>query len=233
MNHAAQPLPPAVILDLDGTVADTLDDITSAVNYALDHQMKPLLERETVRGMIGDGLPTLMSRAGETSEEAMIAFLVRRFKEHYDEHHLDQTVLYDGAAKFLSRCEQEGILLAILSNKPHTYTLLVCDDLLDPWSFGAIVGAHDGLPIKPDPAGALAIADAMGRDPQDIWLVGDSVIDVDTARAAGMRAVAVTWGFQDRDRLQAAQPDHLVDDFEQLGDVILHSGRPSAGPRGA
>ena len=80
-----KPTPPAVILDLDGTVADTLDDITNAINYALDCQMRELLDRDTVRGMIGDGLPTLMSRAGRTTEEDMVASLVRRFQEHYDD----------------------------------------------------------------------------------------------------------------------------------------------------
>ena len=232
MNKAVRRTPPALILDLDGTVADTLDDIAGAVNCALDHAQRALLDRDTVRRMVGDGLATLMSRAGETTNEATVALLVRRFQEHYDENHLANTRLYEGAERFFGRCDGEGILLAILSNKPHEYTLMICDALLDRWSFAAILGARDGLPIKPDPAGALALADIMKRDPVDVLFVGDSVVDVETARAAGMPSVAVTWGFQDRARLQSAGPDHLVDDFDQLWDVILASGVSPAGEAG-
>ena len=228
MNKVARRAPPAVILDLDGTVADTLDDITGAVNYALDHARRAPLDRDTVRRMVGDGLDTLMSRAGETTEEAVIASLVRRFKEHYDENHLANTRLYEGAEWFFARCDQEGVLLAILSNKTHEYTLLICDALLDRRRFAAIMGAHDGLPVKPHPAGALALADAMKRDPAEVFFVGDSVVDVETARAAGMPSVTVTWGFQDRARLRSAGPDYLVDDFDELWDVILASGMPPA-----
>ncbi len=223
-----KPTWPAVILDLDGTVADTLEDITNAVNYALEHQMREPLDRDTVRHLVGEGLPTLMARAGKTSDQTMIAFLVRRFKEHYDDNYLAHTHLYPGAERFLSLCEQEGVVLAILSNKPHEYTLQICDGLLDRWFFGAILGAHDGLPVKPHPAAALALADALKRDPQDILFVGDSVVDIATAKAARMCSVAVTWGFQDRPRLQAAAPHHLVDSFDELWDVVLAGGSPAA-----
>lgn len=233
MSIPANRIPPAIILDLDGTVADTLDDITNAVNYALDHMQGRLLDCDVVRGMIGDGVSTLMSLAGQTDDEAMVAFLVRRFREHYDENYLANTRLYDGAERFFSRCDREGVLPAILSNKPHEYTLLICDELLDRWNFGAILGAHDGLPVKPHPASALALADAMKRDPVDMFFVGDSVVDVTTAKAAGMRSVAVTWGFQDRACLRASDPDYLVNDFEQLWDVIQTSGTsPHAGTGG-
>jgi phosphoglycolate phosphatase len=215
MNNGRVPSParkpPAVIFDLDGTVADTLDDITGAVNYALEHTLREPLHRDAVRPMIGDGLPALMSRAAGTQEPPMVEFLVRRFQEHYDEHHLKTTRLYGDRA---------GMLMAILSNKPHTFTLLICDELLDPWPFAAIMGALEGLPGKPDPAGALSLAEAMKRDPADVFLVGDSAIDVNTAKAAGMRSVAVTWGFRDRDELVAADPDHVVDHPDELARVL-------------
>ncbi|MFH0981137.1 MAG: HAD hydrolase-like protein [Planctomycetota bacterium] len=225
MSGSARGNTPAVILDLDGTMADTLNDITNAVNYALDCQQREPIGPDTVRGLVGDGLAVLMSRAGQTSDEALIAFLVRRFKEHYDEHCLAHTCLYDGAERFLTRCAEAGVLLAILSNKPHLYTLLICDDLLDRWTLTAIMGAHEGLPIKPHPAAALALADAMRREPADVFIVGDSVVDIETARAAGMPSVAVTWGFQDRGHLQNARPDYLVDDFDQLWEVIRTGAR--------
>jgi len=232
MDNTDRPTTRAIIFDLDGTLADTLDDIVNAVNYALDHVQHEPLDHAAVRRMVGDGLPALMSRAGETSDEAMVAFLVRRFQEHYEENYLANTRLFEGADRFLARCDQQGMLLAILSNKPHTYTLLICDELLERWSFGAIVGAHEGLPIKPHPAAALAMADAMKRDPAEMFFVGDSVVDIETARATGMRSVAVTWGFQDRERLRSAGPDHLVDDFDELWEVIRERGMPPAARAG-
>lgn len=240
-NLSFKPPPPAAILDLDGTVADTLDDLTAAVNHALDRWKAPVranrrptqstsrapagdgqrtLDRGTIRELVGDGLPALMSRAGGTRDPAAISDLVRRFKQHYDRHCLAHTRLYPGAERFFAHCHQHGVKLAILSNKPHEFTLMICDRLLSRWPMAAILGAHDGLPLKPDPAPALALADAMKRDPAAVLFVGDSVVDVETARAAGMPSVAVTWGFQDRARLRDAHPDHLVDSFEELWDAI-------------
>jgi phosphoglycolate phosphatase len=222
--------PPAVILDLDGTLADTLEDITAAVNYALEHGMLSPLTPGVVRGMVGDGLSTLIARAADTADPVLIAFLVRRFQEHYDEHCLVHTRLYPGAAEFLTRCDEAGVVPAIVSNKPHEFTLRICDALLEPWFFGAVVGARDGLPGKPHPAAALAVADVLQRRPADMFFVGDSVVDVAAAQAAGMRSIAVTWGFQDRAPLEAAAPDHVVDSFEELWRVV-GAGVVPGGPR--
>ena len=225
-----KPRPPAVILDLDGTVADTLDDLTGAVNFALEHENRETLDRDAVRQMVGDGLPTLMARAGRSSDEAAIAVLVRRFKQHYHENYLANTHLYAGAEQFFARCKDQGVLLAILSNKPHEFTRLICDQLLSSCPIGAIMGAHDGLPIKPDPAAALAAADTLKRNPAEVFLVGDSVVDVETARAASMRSVAVTWGFQDAARLQTAKPDFLAHSFDELWAVVTAETPPRRDP---
>lgn len=218
---SSHPGPPGVIFDLDGTLADTLLDITDAVNVALQSLSLGPLAPARVRPLVGEGLPVLMARASEVSDPSKLTALVRGFREHYREHLLDRTRLYDGIPTVLDRLSEAGCPLAVLSNKPHDATQTICARLLAAWPFRHCLGAGDSRPNKPDAAGALLLADLFNRPPGEVVLVGDSGVDVATAINAGMRPIGVTWGLRDREELQRAGAAALVDQPQQLLDVIL------------
>jgi phosphoglycolate phosphatase len=213
--------PPGVIFDLDGTLADTLGDITDAVNVALQPLGLGPLPPARVRPLVGEGLPVLMARASGVSDPPKLAELVARFRGYYREHLLDRTRLYDGIPEVLDRLCEAGCPLAVLSNKPHDATQTICARLLAAWPFRHCLGAGDSRPNKPDAAGALLLAGFLSRQPGQVFLVGDSGVDVSTARNAGMRAIGVTWGFRDRDELRRAGAFALVDQPPHLLNVIL------------
>jgi len=205
----------AIVFDLDGTLVDSLDDIASALYAAMaDHGLPPPA-RDQVRSWIGAGARTLVERAVEPS---LVDPVFARFRVHYAAAPIVHTAIYAGLAPVLDRFAAAGIRLAVLTNKPQDLTLAICGRVLAPWPFSPIVGARDGVPLKPDPTSALAIARELGIPPDACALVGDAGSDIATARAAGMRPVAVTWGFRPRDELVTAS--FVVDTPNQLNVLV-------------
>jgi phosphoglycolate phosphatase len=208
----------AIIFDLDGTLVDSLEDIASALGGALADAGLARPPVELVRSWIGDGAHSLVRRAvdGRADVDAVLA----AFRERYRAQPIVSTRLYDGIGAALDQLAAPGRSFAVLSNKPHELTRIIADQLLGPWPFAAVFGQRPGLPLKPDPTVALVAAGELGVSPARCAFVGDSAVDVETARAAGMRSVAVAWGFRDRAELEAAQPDVIVDQPRQLAAAI-------------
>jgi phosphoglycolate phosphatase len=205
----------AIVFDLDGTLVDSLDDIANALFAAMADHGLPLPTRDQVRSWIGSGARTLVVRA---VEPALVDPVFARFRVHYAAAPVVHTALYPGLAPVLDRFVAAGARLAVLTNKPHELTVSICDRLLARWPFSPIVGARDGVPLKPDPTTALAIARELGVPPDACALVGDAGTDIATARAAGMRPVGVTWGFRPRtDLVDAAL---VVDTPDELGQLL-------------
>ncbi len=199
----------AVIFDLDGTLVDSLDDIADALGAALADAGLPRPERDVVRGWIGDGARSLVAHAvgGRADVEVVLA----SFRAHYRAAPVVHTHLYAGLGAALDVLAAPGRAFAILSNKPDELTRVVAARLLGAWPFAAVFGQRAGVPLKPDPTAALATADALGVAPARCAFVGDSAVDIATARSAGMRAIAVSWGFRPRAELASAGPDALID----------------------
>jgi phosphoglycolate phosphatase len=212
---------PAVIFDLDGTLADTIQDITAGVNVAIADVGLGPLDPDRVRELAGDGLPALIARTAVGADDETQARLVARFRAHYRDHLLDHTRLFPGITDVLDRLTAMSSLMAVLSNKPHDATQTICRDLLRPWPFIACWGADPNRPHKPDPAAALALAARLGRPPSDVVFVGDTAIDIHTAANASMRAIGVTWGFRRRQELVEAGANVIVDRPDRLVDAIL------------
>jgi len=204
----------AVLFDLDGTLVDSLADIASALTAALaDHGLaRPSLD--TVRTWIGGGARNLVANAIDAARLApdMVDLVLARFRVHYAAAPIVETRLYAGLAPILDELVTADLRLAVLTNKPHDLAVRICAPLLAPWPFGAIVGQRAGIALKPDPGAALAIAADLGVPPEHCAFVGDSAIDLDTARAAGMRGVGVSWGFRPRAELEACTSWLLIDD---------------------
>jgi phosphoglycolate phosphatase len=205
----------AAILDLDGTIVDTLDDLAASVNHALDAVGIPHRPREEVRAFVGEGARRLVERAVGPHQELVEPALAAWWK-HYEAHCLDATRPYPGVPALLAGA---GRPLAVHTNKPGKLARRILEGLGLLPLFAAVVGG-DEAPRKPDPTGTLQILVRLGVAPADAVLVGDSRVDAATARAAGIPFVAVTWGFQTRADLAAAGATVLVDSPGELAPFL-------------
>jgi phosphoglycolate phosphatase len=210
-----------LIFDLDGTLVDSLPGIADSLNRALASLGLPVHSPGTVRGFIGDGARALASRAApQGADELLRTRIEQAFKENYDLTWPHGTAPYPDVPGVLESLQSQGIPLAVLSNKPHAFTTAMVSALFPNISFAAVLGQRSGIPHKPDPTGAFEVAHTLGLPPSACVVIGDSTMDLETARRAGMRAIAVTWGYHDRAALLAAQPDAVIDAPEELFSMI-------------
>lgn len=198
----------AIVFDLDGTLIDSLDDIADALDAALADHGLPAPARADVSHWVGYGADHLVRCAVPAPER--VPDVLAAFRRHYAAVPVRHTRLYPGIAAALDTLAP-GHVLAVLSNKPHELTLTIARALLAPWPFAVIAGDRAGRPRKPNPGAALAVLSDLGATPATSALVGDSEVDIQTARAAGMTSIAVAWGLRDLSVLRAAAPDYLVD----------------------
>jgi phosphoglycolate phosphatase len=193
----------AVIFDLDGTLADTLEDIADAMNRVLRREGLPGYDYAAYRYLIGKGMRNLVTQAlpaddrtDETIERCLAELLA-----DYAQRYLVKTRLYDGVAELLTGLRGAGIRLAVLSNKVDEFTRGIVDGLTHPGTFDVVMGARPGVPLKPDPSAALLVGAELGTPPEAIAYLGDSGVDMRTALAAGMLPVGASWGFRTKDEL--------------------------------
>ena len=211
----------ALIFDLDGTLVESLPGIAASLNRALARHGLPTHGDAAVRGFIGDGARMLVTRAMAPGEAARyLDHVLSSFAEEYAASWQQGTHPYDGITALLEDLRARGIPLAVLSNKPHAFTTEIVEKLFPEHTFAVVLGNREGLPHKPDPAGALEIAATLGIAPENCVLIGDSTMDLDTARNAGMPSIAVTWGYHDRERLLGA--DRIAEDMPQLTAMLAH-----------
>jgi phosphoglycolate phosphatase len=209
----------AVLFDLDGTLLDTLEDLADSANAALQGLGFAPHPTESYRSFIGDGVENLIRRAlppeGRTS--ATVARGVERMRGEYGRRWADRTRPYPGIPELLDGLTAHGIPMAVLSNKQDDFTRQCVAKLLPRWHFDAVQGATAGLPRKPDPSGALAVAARLGQGPAEVLYLGDTNTDMQTAVAAGMFPVGALWGFRTAEELSASGAAALA---RTPGDVL-------------
>lgn len=204
-----------VIFDLDGTLADSLKDIAAALNHVLGELVLPRFSDAEVERMVGDGARMLIRRAlgpRVELEERVLAAFQARYLEALSVH----TRAYDGVDALLDALEARGVPTGVLSNKPHAATVELVRALFPRHPFTRVLGTREERLKKPDPSGALEIAAAMALAPAEILFVGDTPVDVETARRAGMISVGALWGMRTREELEAADVRHLIAAPDQL-----------------
>jgi phosphoglycolate phosphatase len=211
-----------VIFDLDGTLIDSRLDLVHSVNAALRHIGRPALPDDVIASYVGDGAPVLIQRAlgGETVDEAVVRQGLQFFLSYYREHKLDHTTVYAGINKALGQI-QNGVSrrMAVLTNKPVVPSRAIVDALgLAPF-FQQVYGGNSFATKKPDPEGARKLLEESGVRPEETVIVGDSHVDVETGRNAGLWTVGVTYGFAPH-TLKTAPPDVLVDSPQELMEVF-------------
>lgn len=192
----------AAIFDLDGTLVNSLPGIADGLNSALAAEGLSTHPPDLVERFIGNGSRMLVRRGiGGEPPETLVDKIHESFLSFYSKSLISGTHLYPGIRTMLESLHLDGMPMAVCSNKPHQYTVAIMTEMFSwiPWIM--VLGQKTSVPIKPDPAGALSIARAMQIPTSDIAFVGDSTVDFETARAAGMHSVLVEWGFSSREKL--------------------------------
>ena len=213
-----------LIFDLDGTLVDSRDDLANSINAMLRHFHKNELPHEVIASYIGDGAPMLVRRSlGDPDDENFVQDALLYFMAWYREHKLDHTYVYEGIMESLEaiRKSRDGqpLKMAVLSNKPVGPSRAIVDALgLGPYFF-QVYGGNSFHTKKPDPAGVQALLEESGAFPEETIIIGDSNIDILTARNAGIYSVGVTYGLAPH-TLEDAPPDVLIDHPKELALVL-------------
>jgi phosphoglycolate phosphatase len=210
-----------LVFDLDGTLIDSRQDLANAVNATRAHMGKESLSNERVYSYVGNGAPVLIRRAmGEQATEAELQEALEFFLEYYREHDLDNTALYPGVKEALDRLRDAGKRMAVLTNKPVNMSRNIVKGLGVAGHFLQVYGGNSFEFKKPNPIGIEVLMRDTATDRARTMMVGDSSVDVQTARNAGVQCCGVTYGFQP-ETLSDPAPDLLVDRMEQLADWVL------------
>jgi len=214
-----------LIFDLDGTLVDSKLDLAQAVNATRSHMGMSPLENERVYSYVGNGAPVLIRRAmGARATEAEVQEALEFFLEYYREHYLDFTTLYPGVKEVLDRLRDGGKRMAVLTNKPVRISRAILDGLGVGGYFFQVYGGNSFDLKKPDPIGVRTLMLEAGIPADRTLMIGDSGVDIQTARNAGIASCGVTYGFQP-ETLADPAPDRLVERMEEVADWLV-------GPKG-
>jgi phosphoglycolate phosphatase len=212
----------AVIFDLDGTLLDTLADISAAANRVLDSLGREQYSLDSFRTLVGDGVAVLFQRAmpDAIADSSLLATAMDRFQEFYAQEWHKRSKPYDGIEDLLFWLESQPLSVSILSNKPDEFTKLCVQHFLSRFSFSHVDGQRVGIPRKPDPAGVHMIASDLNISTGDIAYVGDTNTDMETAVSAGCYAIGVSWGFRSVEELKRSGAAVIVDHPSQIADLL-------------
>ncbi len=206
-----------VIFDLDGTLLNTIADLAAAGNHVCQENGWPVHKEKEYEAMVGHGIPNLVSRFSPESCQSplLLAATLAKFSDYYKLHSADRTVPYAGIPELLAELKAKGVRMAVHSNKANEFTQSIIHRFF-PDTFDVVLGKRKEFPVKPDASGVRWILEELAAAPSSGVYVGDSDVDIQTARNAGLAACAVTWGFRPRQELEALRPDFLADTPEAL-----------------
>lgn len=209
-----------IIFDLDGTLLNTLTDLANSVNYAMERQGFPIHSEEAVRQMVGNGIYVLMEQAVPQGRECP-AFdaCLQDFREHYEAHKKDFTKPFPGVMEFLEKAGRAGYKMAVVSNKFDLAVKGLCRDFFYPY-INAAIGESSQIAHKPAPDTVFAAMQKLQSAPEHCVYVGDSDVDLATAKNAGISCISVSWGFRSREFLISHGASTIVDSMEELWELL-------------
>lgn len=212
----------AVIFDLDGTLLDTIEDLANACNYALSTLGYEVHDVDKYKRFVGNGRYKLIERILPEAKrnQEIINETLGLFDQYYGEHMVDMTKPYEGVIEIIDRLIDKEIKLAIVSNKPHEFTTEVTKKYFGN-SFEIVYGQRDGYPVKPDPKTVFEVVNSLDVDLKNCVYVGDSDVDIKTAKNAGVKSVGVAWGFRGQGELEKAGADYIAKSAEELGKILF------------
>ena len=207
-----------LIFDLDGTLADTIDAIMSGMNLTMKTLGHPVKTREEIRAAINHGARTLVRNClpeSERGDEDRVSTALAVFQGHYATTFRETDRLYDGVEEVLRTLSQRGYTIAVFSNKPDEFVIELIDNLVPGGICKIARGQRPGVKAKPDREVSLALCEELGATPSECAMIGDSHVDIQTAKNAGFLAVGVSWGYRP-EMLRAEGADHIVDHPKEL-----------------
>ena len=214
-----------IIFDLDGTLLDTLDDLTDAVNAALDKCGLRPRTRDEVRAFVGNGIVKLMERAVGKGNEMCQEEALAEFKRYYALHCADKTAPYEGILSLLKGLQAQGIKTAVVSNKVDFAVKSLAKTYFDGLLLAAVgENEAEGIRKKPAPDSLLTVMEQLSATAEKTVYVGDSEVDIQTAKNAGVACICVTWGFRDKDFLLREGGQLFVDSPMELFDYTKGAG---------
>ena len=213
------------IFDMDGTILNTLDDMTDSLNEILGRYKLPLHTLDEVRFMVGNGIPKLIERAIEGGRENPdFDKILKDFIVYYEEHCAIKTAPYEGIPECIKALRKAGIKIAVNTNKVEPAAVALCDDYF-PGLFDIISGSRPGMPPKPAPDGIYEILNRAGMDGksegQKAVFIGDSDVDMQTGMNAGLDVIGVDWGFRGKDFLKEHGAQVIMMSAEELGEYLV------------
>ena len=211
-----------VIFDLDGTLLNTIEDLGHAANYALEHNGFATHTIASYRYFVGNGVRRLIERTlpEEARDTATTEKLLRDFKDYYNEHNTDFTKPYDGIPELLELLRDMGIKIAVASNKYQQAVDRIIGHYFPTIDFVAVEGQKEGVNVKPDPSIVFSILSKAKLPKSEVLYVGDSAVDMETARRACVDSVGVTWGFRSQKELVESNALHIVNMPNEIADLI-------------
>ncbi len=212
-----------VVFDLDGTLANTLLDLSNAVNAALDKYGLPTHPIESYNKFVGNGINNLISQVlmDKSDDKELHSKVKSYFDFYYPQHLCDSTVAYDKMETVLSQLSDMGVKTAVHSNKPHLYVPQILKKLYPDHHFDVAWGQQECFERKPSPQAVIVMMDKLCVDPEDVIYVGDSDVDVMTAHNAGIKVCGVAWGFRGVSELESAGADFIAKDANELMKVLI------------
>ncbi|MGL5785966.1 MAG: HAD family hydrolase [Bacteroidales bacterium] len=211
-----------IIFDLDGTLLNTIDDLAASTNFALNKHGYPTHDLASYRFFVGNGINKLIERAlpEAVRSESEVLKLREDFIAYYEEHSADLTKPYKGIPELLSLLKEKGLKMAVASNKYQAATEYLVDKYFSEYAFDVVLGQRDGITPKPDPTIVYDILKETGMEKSKTIYVGDSGVDMQTANAAELTSVGVSWGFRPVAELEQYTPSYLVDQPIEIYQII-------------
>ena len=209
-----------VIFDLDGTLLDSIEDIASSMNKVLESLQLPTHKIEDYKHFVGGGVDILVENALNNQSKEIKDVVIKRFKIEYDGKLHSKTLPYDGIYELLDELKKLDINLAVLSNKPHEFTVSYVNHFFKNYNFKEIHGQKKDVPKKPDPKAALDIVKCLDSSCENTYFIGDTKIDMQTAKSANMTAIGVLWGFRDEKELRDFGADFIVSNPLEILKII-------------
>ena len=209
-----------VIFDLDGTLLDSIEDIASSMNKVLESLQLPTHKIEDYKHFVGGGVDILVENALSNQSKEIKDEVTKRFKIEYDGKLHSKTLPYDGIYELLDELKKLDINLAVLSNKPHEFTVSYVNHFFKNYNFKEIHGQKKDVPKKPDPKAALDIVKCLDSSCENTYFIGYTKIDMQTAKSANMTAIGVLWGFRDEKELRDFGADFIVSNPLEILKII-------------
>lgn len=208
------------IFDLDGTLVNSLSDIAEATNYAMDKLGLPRHELSKFNYMVGDGLKLLIERALPQDKQDRFDEAVKLYNDYYNKNYTVKTYAYEGITETLDKLKEMGVILAVASNKTDIFTQNVISHYFGGERFTLVCGKEADKPVKPDPWIVNNIIEKLKISKDDCVMIGDTSIDINTGKSAGIKTIGCLWGFRTKEELENAGADFIVEKPQDIVKIL-------------